>query len=224
MALAAPSALAAEIIDLQCVPFARQESGIQIYGDAWTWWQQAEGRYRRGERPVVGAVMAFRPHGNSKYGHVAVVAKLVNSREVLLNHANWSPINGRRGQIERGVRAMDVSEGNDWSKVRVWYAPTQSLGVKHFPLYGFIYPEGTKLPKAKVAKADDKKTKAPEDLLPKGKAVKTAEEPKPGKGSKAVPMVKTPKPVRASEPRKAEKEPKRGKGTGLPGIANYLGR
>ena len=29
---------------LQCVPYARQVSGIQIYGDAWTWWDQAEGR------------------------------------------------------------------------------------------------------------------------------------------------------------------------------------
>jgi hypothetical protein len=29
---------------LQCVPYARQVSGIQIYGDAWTWWDQAAGR------------------------------------------------------------------------------------------------------------------------------------------------------------------------------------
>src|SRR3546814_5614904 len=30
----------------QCVPFARAASGIQIYGDAWTWWGQAEDRYQ----------------------------------------------------------------------------------------------------------------------------------------------------------------------------------
>ena len=30
---------------LQCVPYARQVSGIRIYGDAHTWWDQAEGRY-----------------------------------------------------------------------------------------------------------------------------------------------------------------------------------
>ena len=30
---------------LQCVPFARQHSRVQIRGDARTWWQQARGRY-----------------------------------------------------------------------------------------------------------------------------------------------------------------------------------
>ena len=28
---------------LQCVPYARQVSGIRIFGDAHTWWDQAEG-------------------------------------------------------------------------------------------------------------------------------------------------------------------------------------
>jgi len=126
---------------LQCVPYARQVSGIQLYGDAWTWWDQAEGRYRRGTRPKVGAVMAFEPHGNMKLGHVAAVSKIVDSRTVLLRHANWSPINGRRGQIEDNVRAIDVSEGNDWSKVRVWYDPIDSLGGTAWPVEGFIYNE-----------------------------------------------------------------------------------
>src|SRR3982750_166961 len=40
----------------QCVPFARAASGIQIYGDAWTWWSQAEGRYRRGQTRRGGGV------------------------------------------------------------------------------------------------------------------------------------------------------------------------
>ncbi|MFY8142871.1 MAG: CHAP domain-containing protein, partial [Caulobacter sp.] len=29
----------------QCVPFARLMSGIQIFGDARTWWSQAAGKY-----------------------------------------------------------------------------------------------------------------------------------------------------------------------------------
>ena len=33
------------------------DPGLQIYGDAWTWWEQAEGRYARGTRPEVGAVI-----------------------------------------------------------------------------------------------------------------------------------------------------------------------
>ena len=126
---------------LQCVPYARQVSGIAIYGDAHTWWAQAAGRYARGNRPRVGAVMSFKPYGNSRLGHVAAVSRIVDSRTVLIRHANWSPINGRRGQIEDDVRAVDVSEANDWSEVRVWFAPIQGLGTTRWPLNGFIYPE-----------------------------------------------------------------------------------
>lgn len=125
---------------LQCVPYARQVTGIQIYGDAHTWWDQAEGRYARGYSPKVGAVMAFRPSGNSNLGHVAAVSRIVDRRTLLVRHANWSPIEGRRGQIEDNVRVIDVSPGNDWSEVRVWYAPIQAMGTSHWPIEGFIYP------------------------------------------------------------------------------------
>ncbi|QOV93368.1 CHAP domain-containing protein [Novosphingobium sp. ES2-1] len=131
---------------LQCVPYAREVSGIKIYGDALTWWDQAEGRYARGHRPKVGAVMSFAPHGRMELGHVAAVSRVIDSRTVLLRHANWSPIDGRRGQIENDVRAVDVSEANDWSEVRVWYAPIGNLGTTAWPVNGFIYPDkaGTK--------------------------------------------------------------------------------
>ena len=129
---------------LQCVPYARAVSGIAIYGDARTWWDQAEGRYARGYRPKVGAVMTFRPYGKMELGHVAAVSRIVDSRTVLLRHANWSPINGRRGQIEDNVEAVDVSPENDWSEVRVWFAPIEGLGSTHWPVQGFIYPAGTK--------------------------------------------------------------------------------
>lgn len=124
---------------LQCVPYARQVTGIQIRGDAWTWWDQAEGRYARGFWPKVGAVMALKPHGNSHLGHVAAVSRIIDSRTILIRHANWSPINGRRGQIEDNVKVIDVSEANDWSAVRVWYAPIQALGGSVWPVQGFIY-------------------------------------------------------------------------------------
>jgi surface antigen len=124
---------------LQCVPYARQVSGIRIFGDAHTWWDQAEGHYARGRLPRVGAVMAFSPHGNMRLGHVAAVSRIIDSRTVLLRHANWSEIDGRRGQIEDNVRAIDVSPDNDWSEVRVWYAPIEGLGTTHWPVRGFIY-------------------------------------------------------------------------------------
>ncbi len=149
---------------LQCVPYARQVSGIRIYGDAHTWWDQAEGRYARGTKPKVGAVMAFLPNGNSRLGHVAAVSKVIDSRTVLIRHANWSPINGRRGQIEDDVQAVDVSPENDWSAVRVWYGPSQALGSTHWPLAGFIYPTKPKyaalqLRENSVAKAAAKPAK-----------------------------------------------------------------
>lgn len=149
LTLSCPAASAQEPM-LQCVPYARQVSGIQLYGDAHSWWQQADGRYARGHRPVAGAVMAFKPYRTMQLGHVATVSKVVDSRRVLLNHANWSPINGRRGQVERDVLAEDVSAANDWSEVRVWYTPTGELGTTRYPIHGFIYPQG-KAPKPVAA-------------------------------------------------------------------------
>ncbi len=125
----------------ECVPFARAVSGIQIYGDAYTWWEQAQGRYERGHTPRIGAVMAFPPHGRMELGHVATVSDIVDARTILVTHANWSPINGRRGQVERDVKVIDVSEAGDWSAVRVWYGPNDDLGGAAWPVHGFIYPK-----------------------------------------------------------------------------------
>jgi len=159
---------------LQCVPYARQLTGIQIRGDAWTWWNQAAGRYSRGFAPKVGAVMALKPHGNSRLGHVAAVSKIIDSRTILIRHSNWSPIGGRRGQIEDNVKVVDVSEAGDWSAVRIWYAPIQALGGSHWPVQGFIYP-------AKPKKAEKL---ARQSLLDWPEAPKAAKASKPVKASK----------------------------------------
>ncbi len=120
---------------LQCVPYARQISGVSIHGNAWTWWAQAAGRYQRGNAPKIGAVMSFQRTARMPLGHVATVSAVLGDREVLLTHANWS----RPGGIERNVRAVDVSAAGDWSKVKVWYAPSQDLGSSVYPVNGFIY-------------------------------------------------------------------------------------
>ena len=99
----------------QCAPFAREVSGIEIRGNADTWWGQAARRYDRGSSPRVGAVVAFAATSRMRVGHVAMVSKIVGAREVLLTHANWS----RRGGIETDVRAVDVSSAGDWSEVKV---------------------------------------------------------------------------------------------------------
>ena len=142
---------------LQCVPYARQVSGVDIYGDAHTWWGQAQGRYRTGKTPSVGAVMAFRPHRGMQLGHVAAVSRVLDSRRVLLDHANWSPINGRRGQIEKDVLAIDVSSANDWSEVQVWYDPLGTVGTTAWPVEGFIYSDGKPRSQPQIAQAPARK-------------------------------------------------------------------
>lgn len=134
----------AQAMALQCAPFARQISGVEIFGNAKTWWYQAEGRYARGDEPKLGAVMTFKPTRSMPMGHVAMVSKIVSDREVLIDHSNWSTIDGRRGHVERGARVIDVSANGDWSEVRVWYAPVKGLGTSSYPLYGFIYNDADK--------------------------------------------------------------------------------
>jgi hypothetical protein len=146
LALAAGLALSAPAMAsdyLQCVPFARAESGVQLFGNAKSWWDQADGTYNRGNEPRTGAVIAFASTRSMPSGHVAVVRKVLNDREIMIDHANWSPIGSRRGQVERNVRVMDVSPSNDWSMVRVWYAPIGDLGLRANPVQGFIYSDGS---------------------------------------------------------------------------------
>ncbi|MGL5838117.1 MAG: CHAP domain-containing protein, partial [Sphingorhabdus sp.] len=126
---------------LQCVPYARVLTGVEIRGDAHRWWTQAEGRYERDRTPRIGAVMAFVPHGNMRLGHVAAVRQIVDRRTLLISHANWPTIDGVRGHIEDDVRVIDVSENNDWSRVRVWYTPNGALGTTEWPVHGFIHPQ-----------------------------------------------------------------------------------
>ncbi|MFC3558182.1 CHAP domain-containing protein [Sphingomonas qilianensis] len=123
----------------ECVPFARAASGIQIYGNAWTWWDQADGRYRRGETPRVGAVIVFEKSAQLRLGHVAVVSRVVTRRVLMITHANWSRQNGERGHAEQDVTLTDVSPNNDWTSVKVWYRDRDGLGGSIYPVYGFIY-------------------------------------------------------------------------------------
>lgn len=129
---------------LQCVPYARAISGIEIYGDAHTWWNKAKGRYERGKQPRVGAILSFKSHGASRLGHISAVRAIVDDRTILVSHANWSTINGTRGHIEDDVQVVDVSKKNDWSHVKVWYQPIGALGGTTYPINGFIYPEQQK--------------------------------------------------------------------------------
>ncbi len=136
----APTAASAQTI--QCAPFARMFSGIQLFGAAASWWNQSVGRYLRGNSPEIGAVMVFKAVRGMSAGHVATVTDVVSERVIKITHANWSVINGRRGQIEHNVTVVDASPRNDWSQVKVWFAPIGKVGNTAYPVNGFIYKKG----------------------------------------------------------------------------------
>ncbi len=121
---------------LQCVPYARRVAGIPIRGDAWTWWQQAAGKYRRDRRPAVGAVLAFSRTRRLRLGHLSVVTAVRSPREIVVTHANWL----NRERIHYDVPVRDVSKANDWSAVRVWYTPGKVWGKSVYATRGFIHP------------------------------------------------------------------------------------
>jgi surface antigen len=123
----------------QCVPYARNVSGINLHGAAWTWWESASGRYQRGTEPKVGAALVFKRLKGMPSGHVAVVTKLVNERLIEVSHANWVH-RGQAGKVEIDAAVYDESPNNDWSQLRVWYSPIHGFGAKVYPAYGFVYP------------------------------------------------------------------------------------
>ena len=114
-----------------CVPFAREASGIQLKGNAGTWWGKAAGIYNRSRLPQVGSVMNFASSRKMPMGHVAVVSNVLDSRRIQIDHANWV-----RNKVTLDQTVIDVSEANDWSQVRVVNADG-SLGRVN-PVHGFI--------------------------------------------------------------------------------------
>jgi hypothetical protein len=118
---------------LECAIYARERSGVALFGDARSWWSQARGRYPRASRPSVGAVMVMDGTGD---GHVAVVTHVLNERQIVIDHANWLG----EGEIVTDALVEDVSETNDWSAVKVWNAEADEMGVRAYPVLGFILP------------------------------------------------------------------------------------
>jgi surface antigen len=119
--------------DLQCVPYARDHSGIGIFGDAYRWWTIADGYFMRTSKPALGAVLVLSRTEQLRHGHVAVVSGILGPRQILVDHANWLP-----GKIITGMPVADVSRGNDWSLLRFWNQGTGKFGAI-YPAEGFIF-------------------------------------------------------------------------------------
>lgn len=119
---------------MQCAPYAREHSKIKIYGDAYTWWDQASGKYPRGSAPEKGSILVLYNYAGTERGHLAVVRTLVSSREIRVDHANWL----NDGSIFVNNPVLDVSSANDWSAVRVFNLETGAWGSRVYPVRGFI--------------------------------------------------------------------------------------
>ena len=119
---------------IQCAPYAREHSKIKIYGDAYTWWNQASGKYPRGSAPEKGSILVLYNYAGAERGHLAVVRTLVSSREIRVDHANWL----NDGSIFVNNPVLDVSSANDWSQVRVFNLETGAWGSRVYPVRGFI--------------------------------------------------------------------------------------
>jgi surface antigen len=119
---------------VQCAPYAREHSKIKIFGDAYTWWDKASGRYPRGAAPKAGSILVLHDYAGPTNGHVAVVRGLISAREIRVDHANWL----NDGSIYVNDPVMDVSADNDWSAVRVYNLKTGGWGSKVYPVQGFI--------------------------------------------------------------------------------------
>jgi len=115
-----------------CVAYARDVTGIHLDGNAASWWLHAEGRYDRGHRPTLGAVLVFKPYAGMHVGHVAVVSRVIGAREILVDQANWV-----RGRVTQSMSVVDASPFNDWTSVKVQFGGSHG---RENPTYGFIYP------------------------------------------------------------------------------------
>ena len=157
----APAASYGHSSGLQCVAFARSDSGIELSGNADAWWDNAAGVYQRGARPESGSVLNFRSNGAMRLGHVAVVSQVVSAREIEIDHANWN----MRGGISRAISVVDVSPYNDWSAVRVALGRSGDYG-SIYPTFGFIYnrPDTGRMVTASAAAPLVDLNPAPRDL------------------------------------------------------------
>ncbi len=125
---------------MQCVPYAREVSGIDITGDAWSWWDGSLGKYERGHQPRFMAVLVLSRTQRLKLGHVAVVIDMLGPREIRVTHANFGSDSISRRIVYDSMPAIDVSVANDWSLVRFWNYDAKAWGIT-YEASGFVYPE-----------------------------------------------------------------------------------
>jgi hypothetical protein len=124
----------------QCVPYARRMSGIDLRGDAYSWWDQAgpSQSYSRGQTPRLGAVLVLARTKQMPQGHLSVINRLIDSRHVGVTHSNWGSDRTSRRVVYDSMVAEDLSLSNNWTRVRFWNYDKNCFGFP-YAAKGFIY-------------------------------------------------------------------------------------
>ncbi len=121
----------------QCVRYCKEQGWWDFGGleHAGKWFDAAKEKgYDVGSVPHVGSVLVWKIQPGLPDGHVAIVAKIINDNEILVNHANW-PLGD---PVRYGISVRD-SSGGKWKKVSISNGPDKET-------YGFIYQKGTTVP------------------------------------------------------------------------------
>jgi surface antigen len=129
-----------------CALYARAVTGVDLFGAAGSWWREADGRYQRGQVPVVGSILVFRRTGAIPSGHVAVVSKVIGQSMILVDQSNWY-----HGRVTLGTPVVDTSPNHDWTTVTVMNIASGQFGRDN-PTFGFVYPQS--VPNQYVVTAD----------------------------------------------------------------------
>lgn len=125
---------------IQCVPYAREQSGVQIFGNAHTWWPQAKAKgYEVSKTPEIGTVMVLSRAGKLNYGHLAVVTNIIDDKTIEVTHSNWGDSRETRRVIYNSMNVIDSSRTGDWSRARFWHYASSSYGSS-YAVSGFIHP------------------------------------------------------------------------------------
>ncbi len=74
------------------------------------------------------------------HGHLAVVKKVINSRQINVTHSNWGNDPKSRRILYHSMRVEDISPANDWTRLRFWNDEDAVFGFP-YAANGFIYPK-----------------------------------------------------------------------------------
>src|SRR3546814_20504736 len=103
--------------------------------------------------PRAGAVLVLGKTGRLRRGHLAVVAEVRSSREIIVNQANWL----KGGRIHRYTPVRDVHKNNERSAERVWYNPGRIYGAHRSAAYGVIYPKTYGTPEPHQGRSEERR-------------------------------------------------------------------